>query len=308
MNKAAKEMGRNYMERKTCLELCFGGKDEIELSTLTQSLEKTLHCLTQIANANNGDTEYCKFIVKTIKPGSFKVLIEELINNPALLLGIVDSVVSIFVSITEIRKHLKGAEPLSIKQQNNQYNVTNINGEILTVNKNVYNIYTNDNDIEHDLANISKVVANDRARTYVEIKATDGETQQEVKSIRFEHSDLVDTSNALDVEKYSKELFEEIGELKLKIKRPCFVGDTKWDFIILMNSQNISASIEDTEWLKNVQDGKVNLCAGTTIRASIRFRYQLDKNGNKDGKTKYAILKVLEVSEPKSLGEQMTFL
>ena len=93
-------------------------------------------------------------------------------------------------------------------------------------------------------------------------------------------------------------------EMILKVKRPDFLGEAKWEFVY---ERAIDAKIEDREWLQRFQDGDEQILPGDSIRALVQVdvKYGFDQEVvNKD----YRILKVLKVihrerPEQRLLGE-----
>ena len=79
-----------------------------------------------------------------------------------------------------------------------------------------------------------------------------------------------------------------------------FLGEAKWDFIILLgNNIQISAEIEDKEFLEKVQKGTIVVSANMRIRVILKNRRKINLNGDIIGKSTYKIIKVLDINIPK---------
>jgi len=86
----------------------------------------------------------------------------------------------------------------------------------------------------------------------------------------------------------------ENNRLTLIVRRPDYLGTTKWDF--RHGKRQISAKIEDLEWLKKFQDREIDVRPGDALRClvTIELSYGYD---NELVSESFTITKVLEVME-----------
>lgn len=88
-------------------------------------------------------------------------------------------------------------------------------------------------------------------------------------------------SRKFDIEEVKKALTEKTLENRykqiLKIKRPDFLGDAKWDF--KHGNKPISAKIKHFEWLEDFHNGEVVVVPGDSLEVSILHKAAYNKNG-----------------------------
>mgnify|MGYP000962545805 FL=1 len=283
---------------KESLKMRFNGHDEIDLETLSHALNSTLDCLKTIADNVLAKGDYCKFSISNVDKGSFiidisvlKEIVENFLNNTATIVGI-------FVGICQLRKFFKGKAPKKIeKDTSNNTVVINANGEKLDVHPQVINIYISNPDIESSLAQINSILSKDDGRTSlsVEEKNTNGEV---VRKVDYSKNELSETAKPIDLSDFDADIEESMSTEWLKIKTLHFKGDAKWEFILVTTGTVIAASIEDTTFLKNIQNNETSVAAETRLNVRLRTRIKLDKQGQYTNKRQYSILEVIEIRKP----------
>ena len=77
----------------------------------------------------------------------------------------------------------------------------------------------------------------------------------------------------------------------LKVKKPDYLGESKWEFVF---GRGIEAKILDSEWLPRFQNRAEDVRPGDALRASVRTEVKYGYEGDVVG-TNYSILKVIEV-------------
>lgn len=77
----------------------------------------------------------------------------------------------------------------------------------------------------------------------------------------------------------------------LKVKKPDYLGESKWEFVF---GRGIEAKILDLEWLARFQNRTEDVRPGDALRASVRTEVRYGYQGDVVG-TSYSILKVIEV-------------
>jgi len=275
------------------LKMRFNGENEINLDTLSESLNSTLECLKIIADNVLSKEDYCKFVVKIIERGSFVIDISVIKEIAQTFAPIATGITAVLTGIFAIRKHLNGKLPKKIDKNSNIHTtIINAKGKTQIFNTTVVNIYVKGEDIEKNLSKLSSALAKDDARTTLVVEAKNLET------IEYSKSDLENTSNIINISDFDKDKIETTDELTVKIKKLYFQGDAKWDFIILSTRQTISATIEDTEFLEKIQRCMIPLMSETKLKVLLKTIQKIDKEGNFIGKAQYFILKVTQINYP----------
>lgn len=88
-----------------------------------------------------------------------------------------------------------------------------------------------------------------------------------------------------------KEELKNSSRRILKIKKPDYLGSSKWEF---KDEKNIEVKLEDFEWLKRFHQREIPLAPGDSLRVDLETttRYDIDYNVMHTG---YIITKVIEV-------------
>jgi hypothetical protein len=94
------------------------------------------------------------------------------------------------------------------------------------------------------------------------------------------------------------------AEMILKIKKPDYLGDSKWEF--RHRKEAINAKISDVDWLTKFRNREITLKPGDSIRGmvSIEVKYDYDREVTA---INHNILKVIEVIFAKSNNQQNLF-
>lgn len=90
----------------------------------------------------------------------------------------------------------------------------------------------------------------------------------------------------------TKEVLEAIVPMILKVKKPDYLGESKWEF--KYENRIISAKISDEEWLGKFQDREIDVRPGDSIRANVKQRAKYGYDFSVIS-ISYEILKVVEV-------------
>lgn len=71
---------RGYVMKKETLTLRFKGENDIDIETLSKSLDCVVAVLGKIADSSISENDFCKFKVKNIEKGSFMITIEQIVE------------------------------------------------------------------------------------------------------------------------------------------------------------------------------------------------------------------------------------
>jgi len=91
------------------------------------------------------------------------------------------------------------------------------------------------------------------------------------------------------------------SEMILKIKKPDYLGESKWDF--RHGGRSFPAKIIHIDWLKSFQDREIDIRPGDSVRAIVEMTNKYDFDDELIG-TDYSILKIIEViplNKPKQI-------
>ena len=242
--------------QKEELVLRFEGENDIDLETLAKSLNSTSIIAKELASELVGENEYCKIIVKNIQPGSFKMVIQTIVENVAAVMPLLEPLPSIIKGAKEIfdlKKNLKDENPKSITVNGDYVNVESNNGTINVINRVVFDAYTSTDKIEKAISSLSTAVFNDRTRSGLEISFNEKDGSK--SSIQMNKNDLCKMSHELDVTSFSQDMEERESVVFIKVVKPDLVGKTKWT--VYRDTQKITCDILDEGFLKKVRNGDI---------------------------------------------------
>ena len=74
-----------------------------------------------------------------------------------------------------------------------------------------------------------------------------------------------------------EQTLENTSDLILMVRKPDFLGETKWEF--RFNRRNLSVSIVDKDWLSKFQSGDIDIRPGDALRVRMREKVSYDRNG-----------------------------
>ena len=91
-----------------------------------------------------------------------------------------------------------------------------------------------------------------------------------------------------------EESLSHTDEMILRVKRPDFLGDSKWEFV---HEHVLEAKMLEYEWLERFRDGEITLLPGSALRARVQVdvAYGVEREIVSGSHT---IIKVLEVIQP----------
>lgn len=90
---------------------------------------------------------------------------------------------------------------------------------------------------------------------------------------------------------------ENTSELILMVRKPDFLGETKWDF--RFNRRNLSVSIVDKDWLSSFQSGDIDIRPGDALRVRMKEKVSYDLNGEVVSEEREVIKVVSVIREKK---------
>lgn len=91
-----------------------------------------------------------------------------------------------------------------------------------------------------------------------------------------------------------EESLSQTEEMILKVKKPDFLGESKWEFV---HEHGFEAKMLDFSWLREFRNGDVLLLPGSAIRARVQVDVMYGV-GHQIVSRSFSILKVIEVVPP----------
>ena len=82
------------------------------------------------------------------------------------------------------------------------------------------------------------------------------------------------------------------SEMILKIKKPDYLGDSKWEF--RHRKEAINARIEDAEWMNRFRNREIALKPGDSIKATVNIEVKYDFDREVTA-VNHTITKIIEV-------------
>jgi hypothetical protein len=293
----------NLTSSKGGFQITFGGPDEIDAKTLSIALGNIAESLENITIETDRDARAKLTITNTkTSKGSFALdLLVLVYSNPTLFFQqakFAVNVLSIFLEILRLKKHLKGDPPSKIVKAKNQVNIENNDGESLVVQDSTFNLYFNIPSLDKNLNNIFNALERDQNRKDTQIIPYE-KPDNSIFILRSEYRNLsAELYEKLPHDAVTKEQLLE--KIILKVKKPDMLGDSRWEFYF--NDLRIDAEIRDNEWRDKVKRGDVTFHAGTFLTVDMRVITDYPKETGQPT-SKYYILKVLKSEEGEKLPE-----
>lgn len=285
-----------FEENIETMQIRFEGSDEIDIETFSDALKGIVSSLKLIADEVLDDSQFCKFKIKDVKKGSFIMDIIALTEeNLPFIIENLPTILTIFKTILDIKKHLNGNPPYSIKDvDGDNVEVTNYDGDVTIVNKPIINVYASNDKIEKSISSMFDSINNDSDRTGVsfEVKNNSGKC--------LTHFDVAEVKKAkmqIDTSKLINDTEEYVVDTIVKVTKLDFYGSSKWQ--VFLNAKKISVEIKDRDFMDKVRGDQIPFYAGTKLRVKMRNLYKTDSYGIpiEGSESNYEVLEVHEVLE-----------
>lgn len=290
---------KTFVMSEEKLTMKFGGSEDIDMETLSISLNSTLMALKAIAMAETGEEDFCKFKVKDVRHGSFDIDIVQITNAINVLNTFIPTaagIMTIYVGILTIRNHNAGKKPKDISVKDGKAEITNDAGEKITVNAEVLNVYMNNKEIEDSSAEMMKAISADPSRTDLEIEHKAG---RKVEKVTYKHDNISAMSTRVPIETID-DIHEQSNSrhIMLSVIKPDLVGDTKW--IVSNADQKMPVVIKDEDFLDGVHNNEISFNGATVLEADLLTEVVKSSNGKiYDEKTKYTVTKIYKIHQKK---------
>lgn len=227
---------------------------EVEVETLIGCLMHTSNIVQEV-NKNLDTNKKIEIKIKALEKGSFEVHIElvesiiaNLFSNESI--SIAANIITVVGGLYSFAYFLKGHKPQKVeKQDGDKVKITNNNGEVTIIKGNVYNIYSENEQVRNSISKQFSVLEKNKDITGFKFQSNEVET-----CISDEDFQLVATKlDSLD-QTAKDPIKEELTDKKLLIVRASFVKDLKWDFVYEGNK--ISAKMDNAEMIRIIDEGE----------------------------------------------------
>ncbi len=269
-----KKNENKFKENKCNFILKYEGKDEIDVETLSYSINGVVKTIKNITSHKYPDT-FVKLKIINLGKGSFEITLSTIIFYATALLPIANislNVISSYLAYIQIKHHLHGQPPKSIKYENNKAKIINQGNGIIIVDAHTTKNYFIDSTIDNSLAETFDALSKDEDRTGFKI-IYDDETKIDISKDEFDNM----STSVIEGEKNNRKHIYIVENTELALKKPDLLGDSKWSFIF---TKIIEAEIEDKKFVNKVHSGIIrNLYAGVKIPVKLRIEQELDEKG-----------------------------
>lgn len=282
------------MQSETQFSFHLDGSNEIDASLLAKIIND-FAAITEYTSNNINKDAYLKMKVTAFRNGSFEIDFSAIIELASTLIiaapaaiTFAETVVDTVKGYLEIKKLLKGKSPKKVTElPDHMTRIENLEGQSIVVPKQSADIIKNTY-IDKHVTNISYYVVEHNPEGGFSFDTPSGKlycSKNDVKNIGqplpIVESELIKRGRA---------------NVALHIKKPDLLGRSQWEFRYNYkdSTQNISATIEDDDFLNKVRSGEYTIKASDYINVLLEVETKLDEQQRPvNGSEKYRVLKVI---------------
>lgn len=290
------------MNNKTFREafiLQFGCKNN-EISS--NSLANALLSLNTIIDEINTELHTGKKIEIKVKPfqaGSFTVPFELIELVIAGMLSVPDSsyiplIIKTLKELVEVKLKLKGEQPKSIEQTNENTQVTSNNGDIINISNVTGNIYVN-TDVNDALNQAAQTLKSDEAIQNYELRDSKNNSLFNISKneLKYLEGQSIQPDETTEIEK-EKVIAEDAI---LNIFKIVFDETSKWTFIY--KGQKINARIQDDNFHNDIKMGE-RFGIGDVLEVKLQILQEYNETAKTYVNKAYEIINVIKhIPQPK---------
>jgi len=268
-----------------------GQAHQVDAQVLISSL---IHTTTIIQELNRylDSGKKIDIKVKALEKGSFLIHLELLETAFESLktiftkenIIVASSLITGLVAFIQLKKHLKGKPPKDVKTENSTTVIINGDGNQLSIDSNIYQIYENSTVINDALSQNFDTIDQDPAISAFEII-----DEKEKPYVRVERSDFKDLSQKTEIIDDNKKTI--IENTRLYIVRLSFEEGLKWDFYYRGNK--ISAKITDPNFQKLIDQG-ASFAKGDVLEVELHINQIFDNSVNTYINKSYQINRIIQ--------------
>lgn len=268
------------MKQQKQFEFKYKGENFIDLNTLITSQFHFLAAVNEIQMELHPDVEL-KLRVGAFSEGSFVVDLlmetswkDHLFNrdNAFLLVEIVGG----FASIVTIHKYLKGRKADRIQEKGDDVEITvNGDGNSVTVDKRVFNIYKNNVTINKSIQQNFELLNDDSEIGGVEIMSREDDSKKPILKVTRDHFKELANANPY----LTRDTMDEVHKNQnLFIKKANLMPekDRVWKWEFLHKGRDISANVTDRTLAVKINDG-LRVGQGDRLVADLKIKYKFSE-------------------------------
>lgn len=272
-----------------------GQGHQVDVGTLANVL-LSYSSIVQQAAKYSGVVQPVNMYVKATEPGSLDVVVSVVSQGVSGVLDFLtnnkDWIAALIVLASaayEFKQKTAGKKQVKIEDagDGSSVKVEFEGGEIIKVEKSVYNFYTGNPKVPDAVSRSFEALSDDPSITGLEI-TSDGVNPFRVRSCEFEAM-----ANRDDCDVKSMQVSEEAW---LQVIKPCLVSSDsrKWEFV--HNGNRISASISDRTFLENLDRYSFHL--GTMMHVQLDAYREYDETLKAYFNKKFVVTEVYSVDGP----------
>jgi len=268
----------------------YSGKPEsIDAFTFLLSVGGICEALREINRACHPDTKL-NIELRSSRPGSFIVdldLIGQILSGLIPFfpdgISIAANTFSMLVSFMNIRRFLKGEEPVRVEIDGRRAVITNSDGHVKVYNGDVYNFYVENPKVQDQISKTFESLENDPS--VEEFNVRDEEGRHTFKAGRDEFPYLSTVTRIEKGEKIRK-ITAVVHVVKL-----AFEPNYKW--LVVFQGEKISASIEDKGFFEKIDKGELQFSKGDALEVELEIRQVFDSEVNTYVNKSYGIKRII---------------
>ncbi|WP_457617568.1 hypothetical protein [Lutibacter sp.] len=268
-----------------------GEQHQIDANLLVNNLIHTTTIIQEL-NRNLDSGKKVDIKVNALEKGSFLIHIDLVETTLDTLKNLLTTetiktagfIISGFVGLIKLKKHLKGKKPKSIKRKGDKVAIKNENGDVIYVENFVNNIYENNTIIKDALSQSFETLENDNSITGYEITDKNEKPLIRVNREEFEYLS-VKSEDLLEGEKTI------IMAASLNIIRPSFDEKLSSDFYYKGNK--ISAKIKDKNFQERIDKGE-RFAKGDTLEVELEIKQKFVPSVNTFVNKSYKINRIIK--------------
>jgi len=268
-----------------------GQTHQIDAQVLISSLIHTTTVIQEL-NRHLDAGKKIEIKVKALEKGSFLIhleLLETALESLKTMFTkeniiVVSSIITGFVALIQLKKHLKGKSPKEVKDEDNRTIIINGDNNKLSIDRNIYQIYESSTVINDALSQNFDAIDQDPAISAFEI--TD---DKENPYVRVERSDFKDLSQKTEIIDENKKTI--IENTRLNIVRLSFEEGLKWDFYYRGNK--ISAKIADPNFQKLIDNGE-SFAKGDVLEVELQINQIFEDSVNTYINRSYQVNRIIQ--------------
>lgn len=286
-----------YKEDVTEFKIRANGDNEIDTDVLCEILKSTSQIL-RTASVSIAPEAYYKLKINAISPCCIDVCVKAVIEYIPNLLTI-DTIsysailISTFSNILNIKQFLKGKKPKSATQEGDKVQLINESGEVQHYPAEVFNIYLNNTEIDNSTINIFSSLQREKSLESFDV-LQDKNVLTSIKKQSF--NDMQEPLIQQIKDDLLKETYSNTIETVVLIKKPDFLGNSKWS--VQFNGVIKDMVVSDLVFLKDFKNCKYPVYPGTALKVKLKHESVYLKYTNEFVSESFEIIEVKNVEQP----------